>query len=128
MELPNLKLSYPRVMMVSDSPITKDNPGLKRVVWAYNPRFKYAYRCYDSKVQSLEDLDKFYSIVSDGLGITGSDYFIFAKDYQEPLESIDTPFTGLLREVLNHPDLLTKIANVLDAKFAIGQPVYIIKE
>lgn len=32
---------YPKVMMVSDEPITKSNPGQQRVVWAYNSLFPY---------------------------------------------------------------------------------------
>jgi hypothetical protein len=81
MELPNLKLSYPRVMMVSDSPITEKNPGVKRVVWAYNPRLYYAYRCYDSSIQSLEDLDKNYPITPDGTGEVVRCGGVFAQDY-----------------------------------------------
>lgn len=51
------ELTFPRVMMVSDEPITKDNPGEQRVVWAYNPKFCYPFFTYYSDIKTLEDVD-----------------------------------------------------------------------
>ena len=48
---------YPKVMMVSDEPITKDNPGVQRVVWAYNPKFYYPYFAYFSNIKTLKDVE-----------------------------------------------------------------------
>lgn len=85
MNLPNKNLTYPRVMMVSDEPITKDNPGEKRVVWAYNPRLYFAYRVYASNIVSLENLEDRFLETIDGEG--GDDAaaigFSYAQDYQE---------------------------------------------
>jgi len=87
MDLPNLKLSYPRVMMVSDEPITKDNPGFKRVVWAYNPRFRFAYMTYNRQIDSITQLDTIAPITQDGEGVRsgrwGGGGFVFAKDIPE---------------------------------------------
>ena len=38
-----IELTFPRVMMVSDEPITSKNPGQQRVVWAHNPKFYYPF-------------------------------------------------------------------------------------
>jgi len=89
----NTKLTYPRVMMVSDEPITENNPGEKRVVWAYNPRLYYAYRCYSSDIQSLEDLNNLLPVTPNekrdgpwgGPGGCVGWGFIYAQDYIEPI-------------------------------------------
>lgn len=44
------ELTFPKVMMVSDEPITKDNPGQQRVVWACNPKFYCPYFTYHSDI------------------------------------------------------------------------------
>lgn len=87
MELENLNKTYPRVMMVSDSPITKKNPGNKRVVWAYNPKLLYAY-C-TMPVESVEELNKMYQNMPDGMGVAPglSGFWMYAKDY-EPEELV----------------------------------------
>lgn len=51
------ELTFPRVMMVSDKPITKDNPGEERVVWAHNPKFYYSFFTYYSDIKTLKDVD-----------------------------------------------------------------------
>lgn len=91
---PNLALEYPRVMMVSDEPITEENPGIKRVVWCYNPRLRYPYRTYNSNIQTIYDINK-YKIIGDKRPTdTDTDTeatcredvgwgFCFAKDYIE---------------------------------------------
>jgi len=85
----NTKLTYPRVMMVSDEPITENNPGEKRVVWAYNPRLYYAYRCYSSDIQSLKDLNNLLPITPDGVRTggpwEGDHCFTYAQDCTEPI-------------------------------------------
>lgn len=48
------ELTFPKVMMVSDEPITKDNPGRQMVVWAHNPKFKYPFFTYHSDIQTLK--------------------------------------------------------------------------
>jgi hypothetical protein len=50
-------LTYPRIMMVSDYPITEDNPGYKRVVWAYNDKFKYSYFTYSDEIKTIEEVN-----------------------------------------------------------------------
>lgn len=75
---------YPKVMMVSDEPITKDNPGEKRVVYHYNPKSHYSYECYPSHIKSLEDLYKekdpikHYCWEGRRYGV-----FAYAQDYKE---------------------------------------------
>lgn len=51
------ELTFPRVMMVSNQPITKDNPGKQKVVWAHNPKFYYSFFTYDSNIKTLKDVD-----------------------------------------------------------------------
>ena len=51
------ELTFPRVMMVSDEPITHKNPGQQRVVWAYNPKFYYPFLTYYSSIQTLENIE-----------------------------------------------------------------------
>jgi len=58
---------YPKVMMVSDEPITKDNPGIQRVVWAYNPKFYYPYFTYFSNIKTLKDVED----IPDGEALDG---------------------------------------------------------
>jgi hypothetical protein len=48
---------YPKVMMVSDEPITKSNPGQQRVVWAYNPKLYHSYFTYPSSIKTLKDVE-----------------------------------------------------------------------
>ncbi|MCK9429225.1 MAG: hypothetical protein M0R17_04420 [Candidatus Omnitrophica bacterium] len=90
-------LTFPRVMMVSDEPITKNNPGIKRVVWAYNDKFYYPYFCYDSDIQTIEQAN---SIPIGGGGRRGprGAEMKYAQDFIEPqiieltLEDIATKF------------------------------------
>lgn len=51
------ELTFPKVMMVSDEPITKDNPGQQRVVWAYNPKFYYPFFAYWLSIKTLKDVE-----------------------------------------------------------------------
>ena len=74
-------LTFPRVMMVSDEPITKANPGVKRVVWAYNNKFKYPYFCYSSNIQSIEEANN----IPIGGGWMEGVCWKYAKDYTEPI-------------------------------------------
>jgi len=56
LELPNLNLSYPREMMVSDKPITKENPGYKKVVICYLPKLLYAYIACDYTLEEYNEI------------------------------------------------------------------------
>ena len=67
---------YPKVMMVSDEPITKYNPGEQRVVWAYNPKFYYPYFTYFSNIKTLKDVEN----IPEGCGGGGGGW----KYAQEP--------------------------------------------
>ena len=58
------ELTFPKVMMVSDEPITKNNPGKRMVVWAHNPKFKYSFFTYHSSIQTLKDVES----IPDGEG------------------------------------------------------------
>lgn len=95
--IPPKKDEYPKLMMVSDKPITKDNPGIKKLVYHYNPRFKYGYECYDVGIQSLEDLNKNLPITPEGEGPRRDDgmFFSYAKDI------IEAPIELTLEEIAN---------------------------
>lgn len=58
---------YPKVMMVSDDPITKDNPGQQRVIWAYNSKFSYPYFAYSASIKTLKNVED----IPDGEGWAG---------------------------------------------------------
>lgn len=73
-------LTFPKVMMVSDEPITKDNPGQQRVVWACNPKFYCSYFTYNSDIQTLKDVE---NIPERGRGAAG---FKYAKEPQQQIE------------------------------------------
>ena len=79
------ELTFPRVMMVSDKPITKDNPGQQRVVWAYNPKFYYPFFTYWSSIKTLNNVD---NIVPDpGAPELGRrELFKYAQDPQQTIE------------------------------------------
>lgn len=62
------ELTFPRVMMVSDEPITPKNSGQQRVVWAHNPKFYYSFFTYHSDIQTLKDVD---NIPQEGGGLGG---------------------------------------------------------
>jgi len=51
------ELTFPRVMMVSNEPITQSNPGQQRVVWAYNSKFYYPFFTYYSDIKTLKDAE-----------------------------------------------------------------------
>ena len=80
MENPNLNLTYPRYMMVSDKPITKENPGNKKIVFYYNPKLLYAYFTYNSALKDYNSL----SNTPDGREVVGWVGWTYAKDYVEP--------------------------------------------
>ena len=79
------ELTFPRVMMVSDKPITSKNPGQQRVVWAYNPKFYYPFFTYYSNIQTLKDVDNIPdgSTGASGMGAGG---FKYAQDLQQQIE------------------------------------------
>jgi len=72
-------LTFPKVMMVSDYPITKTNPGQLRVVWAHNPKFYYPYFTYSSNIKTSKDIENIPGAGSGG----------FFKYAQEPQSSIE---------------------------------------
>lgn len=76
---------YPKVMMVSDEPITKDNPGKQRVVWAYNPKFYYSFFTYRLSIQTLKDVE---NIPEGGGGeVDGwGERFKYAQELQQQIE------------------------------------------
>jgi hypothetical protein len=74
---------YPKVMMVSDKPITKDNLGEKRVVWAYNPKFNYPYFTYPSYIKTLKDVEDIP--VGEGWW-AGSAVWKYAQEPQQQIE------------------------------------------
>lgn len=76
------ELIFPRIMMVSDEPITKDNPGQQRIVWAYNDKFHYPYFAYFSNIKTLKDIDKIPPGGDPGGGRGGYKY---AQDYIESI-------------------------------------------
>ena len=76
-------LTFPRVMMVSDEPITKSNPGVKRVVWAYNDRFCYPYFCYDADAQTIEEAS-IIPKMSSMTGRFGESIWKYAQDFVKP--------------------------------------------
>ena len=78
-------LTFPKVMMVSDEPITKDNPGQQRVVWACNPKFYCSYFTYNSDIQTLKDVENIPE------GFWGAEvqriwWFKYAKEPQQQIE------------------------------------------
>jgi hypothetical protein len=73
-------LTFPKVMMVSDEPITKSNPGVKRIVWAYNDKFYYPYFCYCSDIQTIEEANS----IPPGEMRGGGEGFGYAQDFIEP--------------------------------------------
>lgn len=75
------ELTFPRVMMVSDEPITKENPGVKRVVWAYNPKFHYPFFAYSPNIKTLKDVD----ITSERETVQGWDWK-YAQELQQEIE------------------------------------------
>ena len=79
------ELTFPRVMMVSDKPITKDNPGEQRIVWAYNPKLYFPYFAYYSNIKTLEDVE---NIPEEGPGarMTGSPVFKYAQEPKQQIE------------------------------------------
>ena len=80
------ELTFPRVMMVSDKPITKDNPGEERVVWAHNPKFYYSFFTYYSDIKTLKDVDSIpMREMADGWGPAGFG-FRYAQEPQSQLE------------------------------------------
>lgn len=70
------KPEYPKVMRVSNSPITEANPGLKIVVWAENRQLTRKYFTYDPTIQSLKDLTE--------KSVSPGEAFRHAVDYIEP--------------------------------------------
>lgn len=48
------ELTFPRVMLVSDFPITKDNPGIKNVVFVYLQNLELPYIAYE--IDTIEEL------------------------------------------------------------------------
>lgn len=76
------ELTFPRVMMVSDEPITSKNPGQQRVVWAHNPKFRYPFRTYFSDIQTLKDIENIPEGECEGPG--GG--FKYAQDPQQQIE------------------------------------------
>lgn len=80
---------YPKVMMVSDKPITKDNPGLQRVIWAYNSKFHYPYFTYPSNIKTLKDVES----IPDGSGIRwGGDGGMWGWKYAQEPQQIELTF------------------------------------
>ena len=81
------ELTFPRVMMVSDKPITKDNPGEERVVWAHNPKFYYSFFTYYSDIKTLKDVDSIpMGEIPDPGGWILDWRFRYAKEPQSQLE------------------------------------------
>jgi hypothetical protein len=83
------ELTFPRVMMVSDEPITSKNPGKQRVVWAYNPKFYYSFFTYYSDIQTLKDVENISEEEQGwgGLGgCWGGDCFKYAQEPQQQIE------------------------------------------
>ena len=76
------ELTFPKVLMVSDEPITKDNPGQQRVVWACNPKFYCSYFTYNSDIQTLKDVEN----IPVGAGGCGGMVFKYAKEPQQQIE------------------------------------------
>ena len=77
------ELTFPKVMMVSDEPITKDNPGQQRVVWACNPKFYCSYFAYNSDIQTLKDVENIPEGFWGAWGLSG---FKYAKEPQQQIE------------------------------------------
>lgn len=77
------ELTFPRVMMVSDEPITYKNPGQPRVVWAYNPKFYYPFFTYYSGIQTLQDVE---NIPRGNQGRRGWEEFKYAQEPQQQIE------------------------------------------
>lgn len=78
---------YPKVMMVSDKPITKDNPGVQKVVWAYNPKFYYPYFTYPLSIKTLKDVENIsnLSLIGKKSGEPWGGKVVFGWKYaQEP--------------------------------------------
>lgn len=78
------ELTFPKVMMVSDEPITKDNPGKQMVVWAHNPKFKYPFFTYCSDIQTLKDVENIPD-EEEGREAWG-DRWKYAKEPQQEIE------------------------------------------
>ena len=80
------ELTFPRVMMVSDKPITKDNPGEERVVWAHNPKFYYSFFTYYSDIKTLKDVDSIPMREMAPAGRPAGPGFRYAQEPQSQLE------------------------------------------
>ena len=79
------ELTFPRVMMVSDEPITSKNPGQQRVVWAYNSKFYYPFFTYYSDIKTLEDVTNIPERIWEG-DWEGIWYFKYAQEPQQQIE------------------------------------------
>lgn len=79
-------LTFPKVMMVSDEPITKDNPGQQRVVWACNPKFYCSYFTYNSDIQTLKDVENIPEGAGGWRGGGSRLGFKYAKEPQQQIE------------------------------------------
>lgn len=79
------ELTFPRIMMVSDDPITKENPGEQRVVWAYNPNLYYPFLVYPSNIKTLKDVDNITNCLPGGReGVLWR--YKYAQELQQQLE------------------------------------------